>query len=125
MIIHHIITLPSGDSKIELRKVPMSAAERPMSATYGATALFFRETSEGHVQGFHNAPRRQLIFITSGLVEIETSDGKRWSCRPGDILFTEDFDGRGHITRSLRETRGFFHVIVPEDFVVTDWPLVG
>jgi hypothetical protein len=39
-------------------------------------------------------------------------------------LFTEDFEGKGHITRSLRDVRGFFHVIVPDSFTVTDWPLV-
>ena len=60
----------------------------------------------------------------AGLLELETSQGERWICRPGDILFTEDFDGRGHITRSLRDIRGFFHVVMPDDFKITDWPLV-
>ena len=32
--------------------------------------------------------------------------------------------GRGHITRSLRGTRGFFHVVVPESFDVSAWPLL-
>ena len=124
MRIHRLYTLPSGDSAIELREVPLSTGARPMSATYTAEHVFFRETPEGHVQDFHNAPRRQLIFITSGLLEIETSRGERWICRPGDILYTEDFEGRGHITRSLRDVRGFFHVVMPDDFNVTDWPLV-
>ena len=96
-----------------------------MSETFPAEHLFFRETPQGHVQHFHNAPRRQLIFITSGLLEIETSTGERWTCRPGDILFTEDFEGAGHITRSLRDVRGFLHVVMPDDFTVTDWPLVN
>jgi hypothetical protein len=125
MRIHRIFTLPSGDSAIELREVPLSADARPMSPTYAAEQVFFRETPAGHVQDFHNAPRRQLIFITSGLLELETSTGERWICRPGDILFTEDFQGHGHITRSLRDVRGFFHVVMPDDFQVTDWPLVA
>jgi hypothetical protein len=124
MLVHRIYTLPSGDSAIELREVPMSSSARPMSVTFEADHVFFRETPQGHVQDFHNAPRRQLIFITSGLLELETSQGQRWICRPGDILFTEDFDGRGHITRSLRDIRGFFHVVMPDDFKITDWPLV-
>jgi len=125
MRIHRIFTLPSGDSAIELREVPLSDSARPMSPTYAADHVFFRETPQGHVQDFHNAPRRQLIFITSGLLELETSTGERWICRPGDILFTEDFEGSGHITRSLRDVRGFFHAVMPDDFQVTDWPLVA
>ena len=86
--------------------------------------MFFRETAEGHVQGYHNAPRRQLIFLTSGILELESSEGKRYICRPGDLIFAEDTAGKGHITRSLRDTRGFVHVAMPEDFDVALWPMV-
>ena len=125
MRVHRIYTLESGDSAIEIREVPLTGHERPMSEVFSAETIFFRETPQGHVQDFHNAPRRQLIFITSGLLELETSLGKRHYVRPGDILFTEDFKGAGHITRSLRDVRGFFHVTVPDSFEVTSWPLVN
>jgi hypothetical protein len=124
MQVFRIFTNAAGDSEIEIRQVPMSQADRPMSAIFPSESIFFRETPQGHVQDFHNAPRRQLIFITSGLLELETSQGKRFICQPGDLLFTEDAQGRGHITRSLRGTRGFFHVVMPESFEVSDWPLV-
>ncbi|MFL6572286.1 MAG: hypothetical protein ACJ8G4_11070 [Burkholderiales bacterium] len=123
MRIFRIYTKPSGESAVELRQVPMSGA-RPMSATFSGGALFFRETPEGHVQDFHNAPRRQLIFLTSGILEIETSEGARFVCRPGDLIFAEDTAGKGHITRSLHDTRGFVHVAMPEDFDVSAWPLI-
>jgi hypothetical protein len=123
--IHRIFTLPSGDSAVEIRQVPLKGDGRPASEIFEAQTMFFRETPQGHVQDYHNAPRRQLIFITSGILELETSQGKRFIIRPGDILFTEDFEGKGHITRSLRDVRGFFHVIVPDSFTVTDWPLVS
>jgi hypothetical protein len=118
-----IYTKGTGDSAIELREVPMTGP-RPMSATFQAGALFFRETAEGWVQDLHNAPRRQLIFLTSGILEIESSAGERFVCRPGDLIFAEDTQGKGHITRSLRDTRGFVHVAMPDDFDVTAWPLV-
>jgi len=86
--------------------------------------MFFRETPEGHVQDFHNAPRRQLIFLTSGILELEASDGLRTLCMPGDLIFAEDTQGKGHITRSLRDTRGFVHLSMPADFDVSRWPLV-
>jgi quercetin dioxygenase-like cupin family protein len=120
-----IFTRPNGDSAIELREVPMSGGERPMSPTFQAGAMFFRETAEGHVQSYHNAPRRQLIFLASGILELESSEGKRYVCRPGDLIFAEDTKGKGHITRSLRDTRGFVHVAMPEDFDVTGWKLIS
>ena len=124
MRIVRIFTKDSGESAIEIRQVPLRGAERPMSETFEAKSLFFRETPEGHVQDFHTAPRRQLIFLTSGILELESSEGDRTICRPGDLIFAEDAEGKGHITRSLRDTRGFVHVVMPEDFDVSGWPLV-
>jgi quercetin dioxygenase-like cupin family protein len=123
MRILRIYSKPSGESAIELREVPMSAGARPVSETFRGGAVFFRETPEGHVQDFHNAPRRQLIFLTSGILEVETSEGARYVCRPGDVIFAEDTAGKGHITRSLRDTRSFVHMAMPEDFDVSSWPI--
>lgn len=123
MRVVRIFTQPSGESALEVREVPMSAGERPASAIFRAGALFFRETPEGHVQDLHNAPRRQLIFLASGLLELESSEGARLVCQPGDLIFAEDTNGKGHITRSLRGTRGFVHLAMPDDFDVSAWPL--
>ena len=125
MRLFRIFTRDSGASAIEIREIPMSDSVRPMSETFKCDAIFFRDTPEGHVQGFHNAPRRQLIFLTSGILEVETSEGQRMICRPGDLVFAEDTAGRGHITRSLRDTRGFVHVAMAADFDVSGWPLVA
>jgi hypothetical protein len=119
-----IFTKPSGESAIEVREVPMTGA-RPASATFQCGPVFFRETPEGHMQDLHNAPRRQLIFLTSGILEIESSEGTRFICRPGDLIFAEDTQGKGHITRSLRDIRGFVHLAVADDFDVSAWPLVA
>jgi len=119
-----IYTKSNADSAIEVREVPMSTGERPVSPTFQGGAMFFRETAEGHVQSYHTAPRRQLIFLTSGILEIESSDGQRYICRPGDLIFAEDTTGKGHITRSLRDIRGFVHVAMPDDFDVTGWKLI-
>jgi hypothetical protein len=119
-----IFTRPSGASALEVREIPMSGP-RPTSPTFQGGALFFRESAEGFVQDFHNAPRRQLIFLTSGILEIESSEGERYVCRPGDLIFAEDTAGKGHITRSLRDTRGFVHVAMPDDFDLSAWPVVA
>jgi hypothetical protein len=122
MRVVRIFTRDSGESAIEVREIPMTGA-RPASQTFRCESIFFRETPQGHVQDYHNAPRRQLIFLTSGILELEASDGKRTVCRPGDLIFAEDTEGKGHITRSLRDVRGFVHVAVSEDFDVASWPL--
>jgi len=124
MRVVRIFTTETGGSAIEVRLVPMTGDARPASKTFRSESIFFRETPQGHVQDYHNAPRRQLIFLTSGILELEASDGKRFVCRPGDLIFAEDVGGRGHITRSLRDTRGFVHVAMSEDFDVSAWPLV-
>ena len=56
MRVVRIFTTDSGDSAIEVREVPMTGAERPVSGTFGCDSIFFRETPEGHVQDFHIAP---------------------------------------------------------------------
>src|SRR5438876_10690548 len=106
MRVVRVFTKDSGDSAIEIREVPMTEGERPASETFGCDSIFFRETSEGHVQDFHNAPRRQLIFLTSGILELEASDGLRTLCLPGDLIFGEGERGKGHITRPLPGERG-------------------
>ena len=125
MRIVRIFTLESGESAIEIRTVPMSGDARPMSATFECDSLFFRDTPEGHVQGLHTAPRRQLIVLASGILEVESSAGRRVVCRPGDLVFAEDTWGKGHITRSLRDTRGFVHLAMAADFDVSNWPLAA
>ncbi len=109
MRVVRIFTRDSGESAIEIREVPMSKAERPVSETFKCSSLFFRETPEGHVED---------------ILELESSEGRRFVCRPGDLIFAEDAQGKGHITRSLRDTRGFVHVAVSEDLDVSRWPLV-
>jgi len=118
-----IFSRDSGESAIEVRRIPMAGDARPASETFKSAGMFFRETPQGHVQDYHNAPRRQLIFLTSGILELEASDGARFVCRPGDLIFAEDTTGKGHITRSLRDTRGFVHVAMGEDFDVAAFPL--
>ena len=125
MRIFRIFSRESGESAIEIREVPMTRDARPMSDTFRCESIFFRETPEGHVQDLHTAPRRQLIFLTSGILELESSEGRRFICRPGDMIFAEDAVGKGHITRSLRDMRGFVHVVVPTEFDVSGWPLVA
>jgi hypothetical protein len=124
MIIYRLYTTLAGESAMEKRQIPLSKEARPISEIFPVKEMFFRETPEGHVQMYHNAPRHQLIMITSGIIEIEVSTGERYILKPGDLLLPDDFTGKGHITRSLRDVRGFTHVILQDDFDISNWPLV-
>jgi hypothetical protein len=51
----------------------------------------------------HGAPRRQLVIILSGEMEIETSEGDIRRFCPGDILLADDTTASGHILRCLTD----------------------
>ena len=40
--------------------------------------------------GMHNAPRRQLLVVLEGALEVVTSLDQREVLRPGDVLFADD-----------------------------------
>ena len=124
MNIYRLYTTPEGESAMEIRQIPLSKESRPISEIFPVKEMFFRETPEGHVQMYHNAPRHHMIFITSGVIEIEVSTGQRYILQTGDLLLPDDFTGKGHITRSLRGVRGFAHIILEDDFDISSWPLL-
>ena len=126
MNVLRIFSDADGVARIEQRKVPLQTDPqgRATSPAFPAGQFFFRETAPGHVHSRHRAPQRQLIFVTSGAGEIELDDGSRWRFGPGDLILAENTTGLGHVTRTLEGIRGFVHVSVPDDFAVTDWPLV-
>ena len=64
-----------------------------MSEIFPAKPIFFHKTPEGQVQDYHTASRRPLIFLSSGILGLETSEGLRTIFRPGDRLFADDATG--------------------------------
>jgi quercetin dioxygenase-like cupin family protein len=115
-----------GIARAEWRAVPLAldASGRSTSARFSAKDFFFRDTRPGHVHGKHRAPQRQLIFVTTGIGEVELDDGSKWRFSPGDIVFAENTTGHGHVTRSLEGVRGFVYLAVPDEFEISRWPLL-
>ncbi|HEX3864316.1 MAG TPA: hypothetical protein VHY35_21745 [Stellaceae bacterium] len=52
-------------------------------------------------QDWHPASRRQLLFVLSGTLEVETSDGKKRQCSGGEVFLADDVGSRGHRTRTI------------------------
>lgn len=81
-----------------------------LSERLPATGVIFRETAADYDFDWHPAPRRQLVVLLDGAIEIEVGDGERRRFVGGDIVLVEDTAGRGHRTRTVdgRPRRSLF-----------------
>lgn len=63
------------------------------------------------------ALHRQFIVLLDGAIEIEVSDGSRWTFHGGEVLLMEDTAGRGHWTRHMeaRMRPSVFNLLEPDD----------
>ena len=71
------------------------------SAVLPAQSTMVTDMPEGLYQDWHPASRRQLLFVLSGTLEVETSDGKKHRCGSGDVFFADDVGSRGHRSRTI------------------------
>ena len=71
------------------------------SAVLPAQSTMVTDMPEGLYQDWHPASRRQLLFVLSGTLEVETSDGKKHRCDSGEVFLADDVGSRGHRTRTI------------------------
>jgi hypothetical protein len=71
------------------------------SAVLPAQSAMVTEMPEGLYQDWHPASRRQLLFVLSGTLEVETSDGKKHRCSSGDVFLADDVGSSGHRSRTI------------------------
>ncbi|MBI5948581.1 MAG: hypothetical protein HY875_10640 [Chloroflexi bacterium] len=106
-----ILTLsarPDGSSQIESRVVAFDSVEFipgrtpvSLSPTLDVAALsFIQLPPRWDSNGPYNAPRRNLFVTLAGVLEIETSDGRKHTLEAGAALLAEDLTGDGHVTRA-------------------------
>ncbi len=93
---------------------------RTISAALAATGAAFGESPQQAPRGLHNAPRRQVVAVLSGGLEIECGDGSRRRFGSGDAFLADDLSGEGHKTRSLGALR-LLYVFVADDFDPAPW----
>lgn len=69
------------------------------SSRFDSRGVQVFEAPEGGFQDWHNAPRRQLCIVMTGIWEIGTTDGefRRWG--PGEAFLPDDVEGTGHTSR--------------------------
>ena len=90
-----------------LRDVPIHLAPRdfaPPSAPVGVsidtplTTGVFLELPPGWDPEYHPSPRRQWVVILRGKLNTTVTDGASADFRPGDIVFLNDANSKGHRT---------------------------
>jgi hypothetical protein len=54
-------------------------------------------------QGWHTPPRRQVVVVLRGVLEVTTTSGDSQRFQSGDCLLADDLDSKGHITRDVGE----------------------
>lgn len=80
----------------------------------------YADYTASSVEDWHRTPARQFSISMSGEIEVEVSDGKKHAVHAGDIVFLEDLQGKGHITRILSPVTNIF-IRVPDSFDVVKW----
>lgn len=72
-----------------------------ISASLVSPALEFATLPKGIDQAQHPVPRRQLVVVLQGLLEVGTPDGEFRLFKPGDVFLADDTDTAGHTTRTV------------------------
>jgi quercetin dioxygenase-like cupin family protein len=109
-----------GNSHIQELPIATKPGRTLRSDTAAVTALSYAEYSSSSVEDWHRAPGRQFSISMSGEIEVEVSGGKKHAIHTGDIVFLEDVQGKGHITRILTPVTNLF-VRVADGFDVVAW----
>ncbi len=109
----HVYATADGESHLEVLSVAATAGTLPLS---GLRAISYKPNKVD----WHHAPQPQFAINLTGDLQVETSDGSKRKVGPGDLVYLEDTQGKGHITRLLGPVTALF--IRPADgFDVKAW----
>ena len=111
---------PDGASRFADVILPYATSQGPMRATapVPAVSLSFRWTPGDFDMPPQLAPRRRLVLVTEGAVEITVSNGESRVFRPGDVLSIGDTWGQGHSSRAVGGAFRSAFITLERDLVV-------
>ena len=84
--------------KLELRDFAPPSPPMGVSAETSMTTSVFLELPPGWDPQNHATPRRQLVVVLAGHLNITTTDGASTGFRRGDVFFLNDKDSKGHMS---------------------------
>ena len=92
-----------GGSRFEEMEVELTDAGEigRLSEPFEALSVTLRENDPGYDYDWHCAPRRQLVVLLDGAIEVEVTSGEKRRFTGGDVLLVEDTTGTGHRTRTV------------------------
>jgi quercetin dioxygenase-like cupin family protein len=80
-----------------------------LKSDFGAVQdMFAFSVPKGTQVPAHNAPQPYISIVLTGEAEISTSDGDARVFGPGDVLFCDDLNGKGHVTRAVTDLVAVF-----------------
>jgi len=82
-----------------------------VSTALAAESVSIISSPAGWYGDWHPAPRRQLLFVLSGQLEVEVTDGEVRRFTSGSAILVEDTACKGHISRVVGKNRGFMAAI--------------
>jgi quercetin dioxygenase-like cupin family protein len=95
------------------------------SNRYASPSVQFVELPEGLDQDWHCAPRRQIVIVLSGTLEVTTSDGTARRFGPGQGFLADDMGGKGHLTRAVDGAVQVLFAPMPPDVDLAEWAATG
>lgn len=109
-----------GNSHIQELPIATKSGRTNTAKSVPVTAMNYAEYRATETEDWHHAPGRQFSISLSGEIEVEVSEGKKHAIHAGDIVFLEDLQGKGHITRILTPVNNVF-IRVADGFDVVAW----
>lgn len=88
------------DADIQLSPVDFAPPAPPLNVSDVKEARYgFLSAPTGWFGDWHPAPRRQVMCLLSGVLEVGVSDGETRLLESGAITLVEDTEGVGHSSR--------------------------
>ena len=121
MKLPRIYTGEDDRSHFEELDLPMTAERRATSEWLSGALLAFGESPALPPQDWHHAPRRQIVAVLSGALEIEVGDGSKRRFGVGDCFLADDLSGQGHRTVDVEGPVRLLYVELPADLDPAQW----
>jgi uncharacterized cupin superfamily protein len=115
-----IYTDADGNTQIQELPIATKPGRTRRTDSAAVTGLTYADYTSSSVEDWHRTPGRQFSISLSGEIEVEVSGGKKHAIHAGDLVFLEDLQGKGHITRILTPVTNIF-IRVADGFDVVAW----
>jgi len=116
-----ISAAPDGASRFDAVALPMEQFEYGLATEIvPAIGFGYRAAVSTTSFPFHPAPRRQLVVVLAGAMEIGSGHGELRRFEPGDLLLVDDTSGAGHSLRHESNTR-LLAVALPPELDIDAW----